>query len=108
PFALLDPASGQWQGLDVDMTTAMAKALGVKLELVNTSWSALMPDLLEDRFDIAAGGISVTLQRQKSAFFSTPILQDTDHPVREYWKIRDPGRNRQSRGACHYSPRWDE
>jgi cyclohexadienyl dehydratase len=81
PFGLLDAASGRWQGLDVDVTSAMAKALGVKLELVKTSWPALLPDLLEDRFDIAAGGISITLERQKAAFFSTPILQDGKTPI---------------------------
>jgi hypothetical protein len=46
-----------------------------------TSWPALLPDLLEDRFDIAAGGISITIKRQKSAFFSTPILQDGKTPI---------------------------
>lgn len=76
PFALRDKLTGHWQGLDVDEAGAMAKALGVNLEIVQTSWQALMPDLHNGKFDIAAGGISVTLERQKTAFFSTPIMQD--------------------------------
>ncbi|MET1028297.1 MAG: transporter substrate-binding domain-containing protein [Dongiaceae bacterium] len=81
PFGLRDKTSGKWQGLDVDEVTAMAKAMGVKLEIVQTSWAALMPDLLAGKFDIAAGGVSVSLERQKSAFFSTPILQDGKTPI---------------------------
>ena len=81
PFGLRDKASGKWEGLDVDEVTAMAKAMGVKLEIVQTSWAALMPDLLAGKFDLAAGGVSVSLGRQKSAFFSTPILQDGKTPI---------------------------
>jgi cyclohexadienyl dehydratase len=40
-----------------------------------------MSDLADGNFDIAAGGISVTLARQKEAFFSTPILQDGKTPI---------------------------
>jgi cyclohexadienyl dehydratase len=81
PFGLYDKANGQWEGLDVDEARAMAKALGVKLELVQTSWPVLMPDLLAGKFDVAAGGVSVTLARQKAAFFSIPILQDGKTPI---------------------------
>ena len=81
PFGLLDAASGRWPGLDVDVTSAIAKALHVRLELVKTSWPALYQMCSKDRFDIAAGGISITLERQKAAFFSTPILQDGKTPI---------------------------
>jgi cyclohexadienyl dehydratase len=81
PFAVRDPKDGAWQGLDVDVARAMAQALGVKLEIVKTSWAALMPDLLADKFDMASGGISVTLERQKTAFFSTPVIEDGKTPI---------------------------
>jgi cyclohexadienyl dehydratase len=81
PFALRNKASGAWEGLDVDEARSMAKGLGVKLKIVQTSWSTLMPDLLDGKFDIGAGGVSVTLKRQKTAFFSTPILKDGKTPI---------------------------
>lgn len=81
PFGVRDPASGAWRGLDVDVARAMAQALGVKLVLVQTSWRALLPDLLAGRFDIGAGGVSVTLARQARAFFSTPVLRDGKTPI---------------------------
>jgi cyclohexadienyl dehydratase len=81
PFGLRDKASGLWKGLDVDEAGLMAKALGVKLEMVQTSWRALTSDLLANKFDIGAGGVSITLERQKVAFFSIPILKDGKTPI---------------------------
>lgn len=81
PFAFLDLESGDWAGLDVDMSRAMAQALGVKLEIVKTSWPTLMPDLMADKFDMAAGGVTISLDRQKAAFFSTPIIEDGKIPI---------------------------
>jgi cyclohexadienyl dehydratase len=81
PFGLFNTATGQWQGLDVDIVKAIAEALNVKLEIVKTSWPALTGDLLEDKFDIGAGGISVSLERIKVAFFSTAVLQDGKTPI---------------------------
>jgi cyclohexadienyl dehydratase len=76
PFGLCDKATGQWKGLDVDEAILMAKALKVKLELIQTSWSTLTSDLLAGKFDIGAGGVSITPERQKVAFFSIAILED--------------------------------
>jgi cyclohexadienyl dehydratase len=81
PFGLCDKATGQWKGLDVDEAIMMAKALNVKLEIVHTSWSTLTSDLLAGKFDVGAGGVSITPERQKVAFFSTAILEDGKTPI---------------------------
>jgi cyclohexadienyl dehydratase len=81
PFGRFDEKSGQWTGLDIDEASAMAKALGVRLVFVQTSWPSLLSDLQAGKFDIAGGGISITLDRQKHAFFSTPILRDGKTPI---------------------------
>jgi cyclohexadienyl dehydratase len=75
PFSVRDKTTGEYSGLDVDMARNLAAALGVKLEIVPTTWSNLMTDLTGAVFDIGMGGISVTLQRQKQAFFSAPVLR---------------------------------
>ena len=72
---MLDRATGRYVGLDVDMADALGRALGVRVELVATTWGALQSDLLADKFDIAMGGISVTLERQTTAFYSIPLLR---------------------------------
>ena len=74
PFALRD-AAGLVKGLDIDMAENLAAALGVKLEIVPTKWADLLTDVAADKFDIGMGGISITLARQKAAFFSTTVLR---------------------------------
>ena len=73
--------SGEFIGLDVALAGDLAKSLGVRLELVPTTWGALMVDLGEDRFDLAMGGVSVSLERQKKAWFSMPYLRDGKTPI---------------------------
>jgi cyclohexadienyl dehydratase len=75
PFALRDPTSGKIEGFDIDMAESLAASLGVKVELVPTKWADLLVDLAADKFDIGMGGISITLPRQKAAYFSTPVLR---------------------------------
>ena len=75
PFSALDKATGQFEGLDVDMANSLGRALGAKVELVQTTWGGLLGDLAADKFDLAMGGISVTLERQKTAFFSVPVMR---------------------------------
>ncbi|MBN8907843.1 MAG: transporter substrate-binding domain-containing protein [Rhodospirillales bacterium] len=75
PFSVRDAATGTFSGLDVDMAHTLADALGVKLEIVPVTWSSLLPDLLADKYDVGMGGISVTLPRQKQAFFSIPVMR---------------------------------
>jgi cyclohexadienyl dehydratase len=76
PFSFLNPETKQFEGLDIDMARSLGKALGVEVEFVQTSWPNLMADLLADKFDIAMGGISVSLERQKKAMFSTAYMTD--------------------------------
>ncbi len=73
--------NGEFIGLDVALAGDLAKSLGVRLELVPTTWGALMVDLGEDRFDLAMGGVSVSLERQKKAWFSMPYLRDGKTPI---------------------------
>lgn len=74
PFTYRDP-TGNWSGLDIDMAHDAATQLGVRLELVPTTWEKLMTDL-GTKCDVAMGGISITLNRAKHALYSTPYLRD--------------------------------
>lgn len=79
PFSL-QRADGAFEGLDIDLVQAAAQALGVQADFVKTSWSSLMKDFNE-RCDVAVGGISVTLERQKAAFFSTAYMVNGKAPI---------------------------
>ena len=63
------------------MAEALGKALGVKVEFVQTAWPQLMKDFEADNFDIAMGGVSITLDRQKKGMFSTPIMREGKTPI---------------------------
>jgi cyclohexadienyl dehydratase len=80
PFSFAD-ASDKVEGMDVDMAMSLAQSLGVRLELVNTSWSTLKSDLEADSFDIAMGGITITLDRQKVGLFSNPVFSSGKTPI---------------------------
>jgi cyclohexadienyl dehydratase len=80
PFTYLDEAGGQWDGIDIDMAGDLAAKLGVRLTLVKTTWGTLMDDLGRT-CDIAMGGISVTTDRAKRAFYSDAYLVDGKTPI---------------------------
>ena len=79
PFSLLR-ADGAFEGLDVDLLQSAAKALGAELVFVKSTWPTLMKDFLE-KCDVGVGGISVSLDRQKSAFFSTAYMVNGKAPI---------------------------
>lgn len=64
--------AGQPTGIDLDLARDLALSLDAELILVNTSWPTLMADLAAGKFDIGMSGISINLERQKSAYFSLP------------------------------------
>ena len=81
PFSYKQPDNGQFVGLDLDIAKGVADSLGVKLEVVPTSWPTLMADLAAGKYDIALSGVSVNLERQKKAFFSLPYQRDGKTPI---------------------------
>lgn len=80
PFSFALP-DGSFEGLDVDLMGSLAASLGVKPQFVKTSWAKLMDDFTSGSCDIAAGGISVTLERQKRAWFSAPYMVNGKTPL---------------------------
>jgi len=74
PFTYLK-TDGSFEGMDVDLAQALATAMGVQLQLVKTTWSALMSDF-QAKCDIAMGGVSVSLERLKQASFAAPHMVD--------------------------------
>ena len=81
PFTALDKPGGEYSGFDIDMARALAKALGVSIAFAPVTWSGLAKGLADGDFDIAMGGVSVTLDRQKIGFFSAPYLRDGKTPI---------------------------
>jgi cyclohexadienyl dehydratase len=81
PFTALDKSSGAYAGFDIDLAQSLGAALGVKVEFEPTSWPNLAKDFQAGAFDIAMGGVSVTLDRAKKGFFSIPYLREGKTPI---------------------------
>jgi len=81
PFTFKDPETDEFSGFDIDQARSLAKALGVDLKIVPTAWPTLMEDFVGGDFDIAMGGVSITLERQKKGLFSIPYMQEGKTPI---------------------------
>ena len=81
PFTYFDKATSKFRGFDVDMAESLGKALGVRVEYVQTAWPQLTRDFEADDFDVAMGGISITLERQKKGMFSAPVMREGKTPI---------------------------
>ena len=76
PFTALEKGTGEYSGFDIDLARSLGDALGVKVEFEATTWPTLAKDFDAGAFDIAMGGVSVTLERAKKGFFSTPYMRE--------------------------------
>lgn len=78
-------------GFDVDYCNDLAKALGVKAEIVETQFPDRIPALMSDRADVIIGSTSDTLERAKTIGFSIPyfafefvLLTKKDSPIKTW------------------------
>jgi cyclohexadienyl dehydratase len=100
PFTYLNPETKAFEGIDIDMARSLGKALGVQVEFVPTSWPKLAADFTEGKFDVAMGGVSINLDRQRKGLFSAAYMVDGKAPIarcadkdkyRELAEIDKPG-----------------
>ena len=73
PFEMTNQ-KGEIIGFDVDMAKRIAKAMGVKLELVSTAWDGIIPALLTNKFDMIMSGMTVTAERNLKIAFANPYI----------------------------------
>lgn len=80
PYSLLN-AAGKLEGIDIDMMESLAASLKARPTYVRTTWTKLLDTLVAGQCDIAVGGVSVTLERQKRAFFADALGVDGKIPL---------------------------
>jgi cyclohexadienyl dehydratase len=80
PYSLRGP-DGKIIGADVTMAQALARGLGLALDIVPTTWKSMADDLKADRFDVAMGGVSVTPARAALGDFSVTVMSDGKRPI---------------------------
>lgn len=75
PFEFTN-AAGEIVGFDIDIARAVARDLGVRLEVRNVGFGALMPAAVTSgRVDMAMSGITITAERGKVVSFSQPYFK---------------------------------
>ena len=65
---------GELIGMDIDISRAMADALGVKLKFVTMPFAELLPALEAGKVDMILSGMTMTAERNKKAAFVGPYL----------------------------------
>ena len=81
PFSFINKTSGEYTGIDIDLARKLASSLGVELQFIHTSWPGLMADLAANKYDVGMSGISRTLLRQRTAFFSNAYSTGGKTPI---------------------------
>ncbi|WP_162961661.1 transporter substrate-binding domain-containing protein, partial [Pseudomonas aeruginosa] len=98
PFEMTNKR-GQIIGFEVDLLKAMAKSMGVKLELVSTSYDGIIPALLTDKFDMIGSGMTLTQERNLRLNFSEPFIvvgqtllvrKELEGKIKSYKDLNDP------------------
>lgn len=74
PFGYVDPQTKKLVGYDVDIAQAIAKDLGVKLELRATNPANRIPLLASKKVDLIAANFTITDERAKEVNFSIPYF----------------------------------
>lgn len=70
PFGYVDAATRQIVGYDIDFCNAIAKRLGVKVELKPVTSASRMPQLQEGNIDLIAATMTKTAERAQQIDFS--------------------------------------
>lgn len=71
---------GNFEGIDILLAQSLAQSLNAKPVFVKSTWKTLTDDFLA-KCDVAVGGVSVTLERQRRAFFTTAYMVDGKTPI---------------------------
>ncbi len=69
PQEYIDTATNKAAGFDVDLITAVAKNMGLQVNVVTTKFDTIIDDLSNKRFDVVISAVSITPERQKKVAF---------------------------------------
>ncbi|HEY0754359.1 MAG TPA: ABC transporter substrate-binding protein [Ktedonobacteraceae bacterium] len=69
PQEYIDTKSGRAAGFDIDLITAIAGRMGLKVNIVTTGFNTIIDSLSAKRFDVVISAITINSDRQKKADF---------------------------------------
>jgi len=74
PFEMVDEATKQIVGYDIDLLTAVAKEGGFEVEFINVGFDPLLAGIANCQYDAAISAITITEERAQSMAFSDPYF----------------------------------
>ena len=98
PMTIRDPATNFYKGFDIDITTELAKDLGVTVEYVATDWKKLVNGVVTNKYDMT-GSAALNMQRARVAGYSdtyfylafVPVVQKQNlHRFRKWSDFNSP------------------
>ena len=90
PFGFVDPKNNQIVGLDVDYASAVAKSLGVKLEMQPTNPANRIAFLKSGKVDLVFANFTITDERKKEVDFSTPYFASGTQFIAKKGVLKSP------------------
>lgn len=69
-----DPKTQRLSGIDIDMAKSLGRSLGAEVNFIDSSFAKLIPDVTENRCDIAMFAIGLTPSRMEKLRFTKPHL----------------------------------
>ncbi|MCP4295840.1 MAG: transporter substrate-binding domain-containing protein [Proteobacteria bacterium] len=98
PYFRKDPRTGEWRGFAVEMARDIAKTIGVKLEVVESSWGNSILDVQSGKVDLALA-LTALPKRAMSIHFTSPtyfnsfvIVSPKQSLVGKSWaELNNPG-----------------
>ena len=80
PMTMKDTATNTYTGYDIDVMTALAKDLGVKVEFVPTDWKTLVSGVTSGKYHMT-GSASISPSRAKAAGYSNSYFSLATVPL---------------------------
>ncbi len=62
-------------GFDIDIITAVAEKLGLKVNIINTAWDGIFAGIGVN-YDVTCSAVTITPERQETMLFSTPYINN--------------------------------
>ncbi|WP_028603336.1 ABC transporter substrate-binding protein [Ottowia thiooxydans] len=90
PFGSVDGKTRKIVGLDVDYANALAKKLGVKLEIVPTNPANRIPLLTSGKVDLVLANFTITEERTKVVNFSIPYFASGTQFIAKKGTLKSP------------------
>ncbi len=75
PFENVNPDTGDIEGFDIDLITAIAEVMGLDVEIRNIGWDPLFTAIPDKTLDLGISAMTITEERRNTFLFSEPYFR---------------------------------